>query len=116
MIFSIRPNSCPVYPQPDQHTTHLMSCIVSPLSFLQPITFFLPATLTRVAFHAVGSCAALLASCSSSLSRDFLYFFFFKMTSCASLIKSNKRMQSDTFLLCIYEATRSKARRKQVKI
>jgi hypothetical protein len=87
MIFSIRPSSCPVHPQPDEHNAHLMSSTVSPLSFLQPITFFLPATLTRVAFHAVGSCAALhtplpscssslsLPSCSSNLSHDFLYFF-----------------------------------------
>jgi hypothetical protein len=75
-----------------------MSSTISPLSFPQPITFFLPATSTRIVFHEVGSCAALhtpLPSCSSSLSHDFLYFF--KMTSCASLIKSNKTRQDDIF-------------------
>jgi hypothetical protein len=74
-----------------------MSSTISPLSFPQPITFFLLAISTRVAFHAVDSCAALhtpLPSCSSSLSHDFLYFF--KMTSYASLIKSNKTRQGDT--------------------
>jgi hypothetical protein len=46
-FFRYAANNCPVHPQPDEHTVHLMSSTVSPLSFLQPITFFLPATLTR---------------------------------------------------------------------
>jgi hypothetical protein len=89
-----------------------MSSTISPLSFPQPITFFLFATSTRVAFHAIGSCAALhtpLPSCSSSLSHDFLYFF--KMMSCASLIKSNKTRQGDT----LHMHRRGDAVAKQVK-
>jgi hypothetical protein len=75
-----------------------MSSTLPPFSLPQPITFFLPATSTRIVFHEAGSCAALhtpLPSCSSSLSQDFLYFF--KMTSCASFIKSNKTRQDDIF-------------------
>jgi hypothetical protein len=111
MIFSIHPSSYPVHPQPDEHTIHLMSSTVSPLSFPQPITFFLLATSTRVAFHAVDLCAALrtpLPSCSSSLFHDFLYFF--KMTSYASLVKSNKTRQGDTL-----QMRRGDAVAKQVK-
>jgi hypothetical protein len=104
-FFRYSPNSYPVHPQSDEHTAHLMSSTTSPLSFLQPITFFLPTTLR--ASLSTRSTRALLSTLPCPVAARVFpttSFTFFKMTSYASLIKSTETMQGDTFLY-IDEAT-----------